>query len=96
MLHQVYSVYDTAAKAYLPPFHLPRHEIAIRAFTDCVNSPSHQFGAHPQDYTLHHLGEFDDATGLVTAPARGPHCITTALAVKNAPSPELFPAKESH
>lgn len=63
MKHNVYAIYDAAAKAFLPPFHLPRDEMATRAFADCVNAPSHQFNAHSEDYTLYKVATFDDATG---------------------------------
>lgn len=84
MKHQTFAVWDAAAAAYLPPFHLPRNEIAMRAFRDCVNDPNHQFAQHSEDYRLFHLGEFDDTTGVFTANARGPTVLTTALAVKGA------------
>lgn len=62
MKHNVFAVYDTKANAYLPPFYLPTVGMAVRVFSDCVNSDSHQFGQHPEDYTLFHLGIWDDAT----------------------------------
>ena len=63
MIHLVFSVYDQKAAAYLPPFILPRSEMAIRTFSDCINSAEHQFGKHPGDYTLFRLGMFDDEKG---------------------------------
>ena len=63
MIHCIFSVYDAKAEAYLPPFILPKTEMAQRVFSDCVNSEDHQFGRHPADYTLFHLGTFDDITG---------------------------------
>ena len=62
MKHNVFAVYDTKANAYLTPFFLPTVGMAVRVFSDCVNSDSHQFGAHPEDYTLFQLGIWDDAT----------------------------------
>lgn len=62
MKHNVFAIYDSKANAYLPPFFLPTVAMAVRVFSDCVNSDSHQFGLHPQDYTLFHLGIWDDAT----------------------------------
>ena len=64
MIHHVFTVHDVKAQAYLPPFILPKREMAIRTFSDCVNSDSHQFAAHPEDYTLFELGFFDDETAL--------------------------------
>lgn len=63
MKYGMYSVYDSKAGAFLPPFVLPRTQQAQRVFGDCVNSPDHQFGKHPDDYTLFHLGNWDDETG---------------------------------
>lgn len=63
MIHNVFSVHDSAADAYLPPFVLPRIEMAKRVFAQAVNSESHQFGLSPADYTLFCLGTFDDETG---------------------------------
>jgi len=60
MILNLFSVYDQKAQAYLPPFYLGQIGQATRIFTDCCNSKDHQFGAHPQDYTLFHLGEWDD------------------------------------
>ncbi len=62
MIHKMFTIYDEKAKAYLPPFILPQREMAIRTFSDCVNSNDHQFGAHPHDYTLFQIGIFDDET----------------------------------
>jgi len=66
MEHKIFSIYDQKAYAYLPPFTLPRTEMAERTFQDCVNSPDHAFGRNPADYTLMELGTYDDNKGLIT------------------------------
>lgn len=63
MIHNVFAIFDHAAKAFLPPFCLRNEAQAVRASTDCVNSPNHQFNEHPGDYNLHHMATFDDSTG---------------------------------
>lgn len=63
MIYTVFSIYDSKAEAYLPPFILPKIAQAKRAFADCVNSDSHQFGQNPADYTLFELGQFNDEDG---------------------------------
>lgn len=63
MFYELFAVYDSKAEAYLPPFILPKVAQAERVFADCVRSDSHQFSANPADYTLFHLGQFDDAKG---------------------------------
>lgn len=63
MIQKMFTIYDEKAQAYLPPFFLHADGMAMRTFADCVNSNDHQFGKHPQDYTLFTIGEFDDALG---------------------------------
>ncbi len=57
---EIFSVYDIKAKAYLPPFFMPRIDLAIRLFSNSANDPGHAFGANPEDYVLFHIGCFDD------------------------------------
>nr|UXQ88035.1 MAG: nonstructural protein [Microvirus sp.] len=69
---KIFTVYDHKAKAHLPPFFLPQDGMAERTFSDCCNNPEHQFGAHPEDYTLMSIGEFDESTAIIT-PTDIPH-----------------------
>lgn len=71
MIHSVFSVYDQKAGAHLPPFVLPRVEMAQRVFADCCNSNDHQFSKHPEDYSLWHHGSWDDANGGFIPHKRG-------------------------
>ena len=64
MKFAVFAVYDTKAAAFLPPFVLPERGMAIRTFSDCVNDSNHQFGQHPEDYTLFHLATWTDHDGV--------------------------------
>lgn len=68
MLHKMYAIFDTKAEAYLPPFYLPNDAMAVRAITDCVNDPKHQFNAHPMDYVLFALGTFSDSDATFDHP----------------------------
>lgn len=61
----MFTVYDEKAEAFLPPFFVPSKGLAIRAFTDCINSKDHYFGKHPADYTLFQIGVFHDTTGEI-------------------------------
>ena len=61
----VFCIHDVKAGAYLPPFFLPQVAMAARTFADCVNDPTHAFGKNPQDYTLYHLGSYDDNTAEI-------------------------------
>lgn len=47
--------------------------LAIRAFTETANGGETQIALHPEDFTLFHLGEWDDHNalfeGLIPQPA---------------------------
>ena len=62
MIHKIFTVYDVAAEAYLPPFMLHQQGMAIREFQNMCNDQQHRFGANPEDYILFELGTFDDET----------------------------------
>lgn len=64
---QVYSVFDRAVTAFLPPMFVRAKGEMLRQFQSAVNSPDHQFHKHLSDYTLFYLGEFDDAGGVFSA-----------------------------
>lgn len=65
MIHILFSIFDSKAAAYLPPFFMHRNEMAQRTFSDCINASDHQFSKHPEDYTLFATAVFDDSTGTV-------------------------------
>lgn len=65
MKFKCFTVYDDKAKAYLPPFFLPEIAQAVRTFGDCATDPKHEFGKHPEDYTLFQLGDFDSSSGVM-------------------------------
>lgn len=64
MLLQVFSIYDSKVEAYLQPFFAPTKGAAIRYFSDAIADPQHQFFKHCEDFTLFHLGSYDDSGGL--------------------------------
>ncbi len=61
---QIFTVYDSKIEAYLVPFYFKNRGECLRTFTDTVNDPSHMFNRHPGDYTLFHIGQYneDDAS----------------------------------
>lgn len=64
MKTKVFSVYDSKAEMYLKPMHLNTTAEALRAFQDAVNNQETSMYHHPEDYTLFHLGEWDNSTGV--------------------------------
>ena len=65
MIQFIYSIHDSKAAAYLPPFYLHNKNMAIRSFSDAVQEENSAFYRHPEDYSLWELGEFDDNTGEI-------------------------------
>lgn len=65
MLQNIYSIHDSKADAYLPPFFLHSDGMATRSFQDCITDQTHAFGKHPQDYTLFKIGTFNDKTSEI-------------------------------
>jgi hypothetical protein len=67
MILEVYSVFDKAVGAFLPPIFIRSRGEMMRSFQSAVNSPDHQFAAHAADYTLMALGLWDDQSGMFSA-----------------------------
>ncbi|AXL14677.1 nonstructural protein [Microviridae sp.] len=67
MILKAFAVHDSKAGAYLRPFFEISKGSAIRAISDAVNTPDHQFNRHAADFTLFEIGGYDDATGDLTA-----------------------------
>ena len=83
MKQNIFTIYDSKAHAYLTPFFLHQDGMALRIFTDCVNDPNHQFGKHPEDYTLFSIGSWsDDKAKFLT---NNPVAIATGIELKKEP-----------
>jgi len=75
---QVFSIFDKIAKAYMPPFFMPNIGMAIRAFGDDCRNPQGNLFKHSADFELHHIGEFNDFSGLMVARSGGTSVISRA------------------
>lgn len=63
----VYSIYDSAAKAYMRPFFQANDGLAIRAFQAIVNGKEeNDITMYPDQFSLHKIGEFCDDKGVLT------------------------------
>lgn len=60
---EVFSVYDSKSKAFSQPFYSATVAVAIRNFTTACKDPNSQLAKHPEDFTLFHVGSFDDEIG---------------------------------
>lgn len=81
MILNMYSIYDTAAKAYIQPFFMHNDGLAIRAFQDNVNSPDSQINKHPKQFHLYKVGMWDDAEAKIES--LEPTCIAYASELLN-------------
>lgn len=61
------SVRDKKAEAFHPPYAVPTKAIAIRAFGDAVLKGGSDLSAHPEDFDLFMVAEYDQITGKVSA-----------------------------
>jgi len=77
---QVFVLRDDKAAMFLQPFCSLNASTATRDMATLANDPSHQFGAHPMDYHLFHVGYFDHDTGLVISEA-APVLVTSLLSL---------------
>ncbi len=64
---QVFSIFDSKAEAFIQPWYSQTLGTAVRSFEQAVNQPDSDFHKFAGDYTLFHLGDFDQANGLFTA-----------------------------
>lgn len=63
MMLEVFSVYDKAVGAFLPPFFSRSRGEAIRSFMEACSNAEHQFNKHRADYTLYVFGAWNDNSG---------------------------------
>ena len=59
-----FSVYDEKVQAFNAPFFCQAIGQASRSFGDLVNDPQTTIHKHPEDYSLYHVGSFDDGAAL--------------------------------
>lgn len=58
-----FSIYDSKVEMFIQPFFDVTTGSAIRSFGDAVNDESTAFYKHSEDYTLFHVGIFDQELG---------------------------------
>lgn len=78
---KMFSIRDTKAEAYSPPFCKMTHGEAERDFTSLANDSKTNVGAYPEDYDLFYVADYCDVTGKVT-PLDTPQHISKAINVK--------------
>ena len=74
----IYSIRDTKADVFLPPFFVRTNGEALRAFDDCVQNPDTNLAKHPEDFHLFKIGYFDQDNGILE-PCSCPESLASAL-----------------
>lgn len=62
MKFQVFAIYDEKAEAFMTPFYAPAIGMAVRNFQDQVNQAGSIIATHPSDFSIYHLGTFDNTS----------------------------------
>lgn len=62
-MQQLLSIHDIKAEAFFNPLFVPTVAIAIRSFSTAANEQGHDFNLFAGDYSLFHMGTFDEQTG---------------------------------
>ena len=80
----VVAVFDSAAQVFGQPVFVPSTGVAIRTFADEVNrnEEGNNIALHPDDFTLFHIAEYDDLTGIITHLSDGPQMLSRAKDLK--------------
>lgn len=81
MRQEIFAVLDSKAAAFGIPFFAPNKEMAVRNFRFAVSDPNSTISKAPEDFTLYHLGGFDDGTAAIETFAQ-PVVLVTALQLK--------------
>ena len=81
----VCAVFDSAAMVFGSPIFTASPGVAMRSFSDEVNraSPDNALNQHPEDFVLHWLAEYDDATVVFNQPEGGMRVLARGKDVKN-------------
>jgi len=77
MKFQAYTIYDSKEEIYCQPFFLLNEAVAIRQLSDMVNDEKTKISKHPADYSLWHLGSYEDSSATID-PLKSKKCIAYA------------------
>lgn len=78
----MYSIFDRKAESYASPFYAANDAAAMRLFVMEGQRDESMIRMFPSDYELCCVGDFDDQSGLVSAPPKGVRQLLTGSDVK--------------
>lgn len=77
-----FTVHDSKADAFLRPYFADTVGLAVRAITEAVNDPSHDFHKHAEDFTMYEIGYFDPIKGVIVPREKGPVVVCQLLSLR--------------
>lgn len=63
--YTIFSIRDRQLDAFMTPFFSPSRGSAVRSFIDEVRREGSPMAQHPEDYSLHLIGSFDDTSSQI-------------------------------
>lgn len=75
MILQIMAVHDSKARCFMVPFFVSHVDVGLRTFAGAVNEEEKQtqLAQHPDDFTLYHLGSYNDENGAFLVSAQPVH-----------------------
>lgn len=64
---KLFSTYDEKLQQFMQPFPAQTLGVAERSMQDEVNRKDSQLAAHPEDYSLYYIGDFNESDGFLSA-----------------------------
>jgi len=86
MKREMFAVFDAKSEMFSFPLTFQNDAVAVRTFATMANDPQSFICTNPEDYTLFHVGSFDEETAVVTQPAT-PRSLGLALQYKRSETP---------
>lgn len=66
MIVQIFAVFDAKAKAFQVPFYAQSEVLAMRTVRAALQG-DHMLAKFPEDFSVYHLGQYDDESGVIEA-----------------------------
>lgn len=91
MLLKAYTIYDSKSLQYHSPWFASTDGAATRSMADLVNDQNTSLGRHPRDYSLWHVGTWDDNKGQFYPQTPPLHIVDGIALVSGNEQGALFP-----
>lgn len=65
MIKDIFVVHDSKVQAFGIPFFAENISVALRSFKYAANDKNTEVGKYPSDFSLYHLGAYDDTTAKI-------------------------------